>query len=329
MSNNVPLANCSAEEWTFNSKGESPCYLAAELAKTCSGGVFGIPLLPQDQNYLGPEAGKAPSCRCNTVFYSLLSACAHCQQRSWINWNLFKSNCSTTYTEFPEPLPAGLVVPNWAFDQVYEDGGAWIAPRARAIEGEQTGTPRPRKTDGSVDIGAIVGGVAGGVGFLIITGLVVFFLLRRRRRRRQEAERIDILGAVYPHDTGRSMAHTSGGTGFPPVSHFTGTTIVTTTSPPPRTSTTTAPQTMKLYNPDDPSTWPHNYSMYPSTPDPSIPASGTNASTTPFTSFSSSGMSTNVSAPLLPELTGVSASTAVTHARTTMGDNSRYRNIEF
>lgn len=40
---------------------------------------FPIPELTPTQNYLGPQPEAANQCRCSTVFYNMLSACAVCQ----------------------------------------------------------------------------------------------------------------------------------------------------------------------------------------------------------------------------------------------------------
>jgi hypothetical protein len=52
-----------------------------------------VDAIPVGTHYLGPTFADATPCRCSTVTYSLLSACAGCQNRdftNWINWSL---NC--------------------------------------------------------------------------------------------------------------------------------------------------------------------------------------------------------------------------------------------
>ncbi|KAI0249314.1 hypothetical protein BJV78DRAFT_1228690 [Lactifluus subvellereus] len=64
---NVPGVICSQTwQWTSNSFGQNPCIVAAYLMATCNGGYDG------------------DLCKCNTVVYSLLSACDACQQKPWI-----------------------------------------------------------------------------------------------------------------------------------------------------------------------------------------------------------------------------------------------------
>lgn len=40
---------------------------------------FPVPALGPTENYLGPIPTAANQCRCSSVFYSMLSACAVCQ----------------------------------------------------------------------------------------------------------------------------------------------------------------------------------------------------------------------------------------------------------
>ena len=68
-----------------NSLGQSPCLLAAWLLTPCNtaaGSVIGA--LPLGNAYLGPRLDDgnlgASACRCNTVFYAALAACATCQE---------------------------------------------------------------------------------------------------------------------------------------------------------------------------------------------------------------------------------------------------------
>lgn len=85
---------------SFNSIQQSPCEVAADLAGICTHGElrhdsftrllsrpmvhtnlgFNIPpLVSPNAFYLGPTAGASTDCVCSTVYYSLLSACALCQ----------------------------------------------------------------------------------------------------------------------------------------------------------------------------------------------------------------------------------------------------------
>ncbi|KAH9961643.1 hypothetical protein BGW80DRAFT_1255818 [Lactifluus volemus] len=99
--------NCTAPEmdWTFNSLRQNPCVVGAYMMSTCNNGSFTVPQLepPQAVSYMGAYgAASGDLCMCNTVAYSLMSACGACQKHDW--------------RSFPNPVPAGTRVPHWAFD---------------------------------------------------------------------------------------------------------------------------------------------------------------------------------------------------------------------
>ena len=100
---------------TSNSINQNPCEVAAYLQSTCSQGsecfsffqiprpalyendcitssslpAFTVPALPVGFQYSGPTAqGGDDLCKCNTVTYSLLSACGGCQEDLWISYVL-------------------------------------------------------------------------------------------------------------------------------------------------------------------------------------------------------------------------------------------------
>jgi hypothetical protein len=90
---------------TYNSLNQSPCKVAAYLASTCAGGsesfsfcvyehgpnssptAFTVTALGVGQEYTGPSVlGGGDICKCNTVYYSLMSACGACQDALWIEY---------------------------------------------------------------------------------------------------------------------------------------------------------------------------------------------------------------------------------------------------
>jgi hypothetical protein len=92
---------------TYNSLNQSPCQTAAYLAAQCNnertsvlpsvprGNLadtspeFTIPQLAQGNHYTGPSGSDAGDiCRCNSVYYSLISACIGCQKGIWISYVL-------------------------------------------------------------------------------------------------------------------------------------------------------------------------------------------------------------------------------------------------
>lgn len=103
-------------DWMSNSQHQSPCVVASSLLAVCSSGSYNVDSLPDGTHYVGPvSVFSAHDCQCNTVTYSLMSACAACQGRSYIAWSEWTANCPNVSLSFPEQLPTGLHVPGWAY----------------------------------------------------------------------------------------------------------------------------------------------------------------------------------------------------------------------
>ncbi|KAI0247545.1 hypothetical protein BJV78DRAFT_909637 [Lactifluus subvellereus] len=112
----------SSWSWSFNSLGQNPCAVAAYLQAVCNDGVFTIPPLPPGDSYTGPTGpgDAADLCKCNTVVYSLMSACDACQGAMWLPWETWTRNCTAVDppTTFLRLIPTGTRVPEWAFLEV-------------------------------------------------------------------------------------------------------------------------------------------------------------------------------------------------------------------
>ncbi|KAF8477802.1 hypothetical protein DFH94DRAFT_846164 [Russula ochroleuca] len=122
-------APCTASyAWTINSLNQSPCMVAAYMMSTCNGGSFVIsPLLDSNQSYAGPSADGhdgSDLCKCNTIAYSLLSACDACQGSGWIS--------------FPNLVPPGTSVPRWAIVDVLING-TWSPSEVQSTGGPEAG----------------------------------------------------------------------------------------------------------------------------------------------------------------------------------------------
>ncbi|GJE94972.1 hypothetical protein PsYK624_111490 [Phanerochaete sordida] len=214
-------AQCnSGFDWTFNTRGQSPCTVAAYLDSACQAvpsQAYIEPLNPDSHYTLDKSA--ANNCFCNTVFYSVISACALCQGEEYVPWPTWNANCSNTSIEqFPNPIPLGTAVPAWAYMPLTLD--AWNATKAEAFEtpnntditasGSASSdsippftstspnsviTPTPVTTAGAAanvspakqktDVGAIVGGVVGGVAGLVLAVLALLFWMRHRKAQRR------------------------------------------------------------------------------------------------------------------------------------------------
>jgi hypothetical protein len=54
-----------------------------------------IPALPPGNHYLGPNSSNADPCRCSSVTYSAISACAGCQDLTYIDWLTWSEDCTS------------------------------------------------------------------------------------------------------------------------------------------------------------------------------------------------------------------------------------------
>jgi len=245
--------------WAFNSRGQSPCLVAAYLLNDCQGPGFSVNPLPPDYGYVGPTKSEDNYCQCSTVTYSLLTACEDCQNVYFLPWSTWSYNCSTIYSrEFIGDIPLGTSVPAWAyldviskdiFDPVAAQGDS-NAPESSATSYKPTGTAPSSQpstqpstqtstptnaASKKTDIAPIVGGVVGGaLGLLLLVVIVAtIYVTRRRRQRALTAPSAYAAGYFNSPEMGSTSQHDTS-----QFSHF----------------TPTSPQ--KLYDPSDPSTFP-------------------------------------------------------------------------
>ncbi|KAI0093204.1 hypothetical protein BDY19DRAFT_922657 [Irpex rosettiformis] len=121
-------AKCkSGFDWMSNSLGQSPCLIAAYLGAECSNDPASYVIQPSVEGYYQSKA-SATLCNCNTVAYSLFSACAYCQTGALVyeTWAKWKANCSLLIpppvSQYPEDIPNGTAVPAWAYYNVTDTG---------------------------------------------------------------------------------------------------------------------------------------------------------------------------------------------------------------
>ncbi|KZT35796.1 hypothetical protein SISSUDRAFT_1064176 [Sistotremastrum suecicum HHB10207 ss-3] len=103
--------------WSFNSLDQSPCQVAANLGAICEpSGTYQVPALPPGQEY---HPGDNTTCECNTVFYSVISACAACQGEPPGSWSVFVASCPfVNIGVFPKNIPSGTLIPHWAYENI-------------------------------------------------------------------------------------------------------------------------------------------------------------------------------------------------------------------
>ncbi|KAH9030975.1 hypothetical protein EDB84DRAFT_1493765, partial [Lactarius hengduanensis] len=156
--------------WTYNSFEQAPCSTAGYLAAQCSNGQFTIPQLAVGNHYTGPSGGSDNGiCQCNSVLYSLISACAGCQKGTWLSYDDWTANCSAraAMSTFPQSISNSTRVPAWAFLNV-STSQPWDNITACNFGGspESVGTFRPSfapqySSGAALSAGVIAGVVAG------------------------------------------------------------------------------------------------------------------------------------------------------------------------
>ncbi|KAH9028993.1 hypothetical protein EDB85DRAFT_1892267 [Lactarius pseudohatsudake] len=142
--------------------------------------VFAVnPLGLGDTAYAGPsreEVRDAGSCWCNTVAFSLISACSECQGGQSLLWSEYYQNCARILepSTFPNPVPAGTRVPQWALVDITL-ANDWSPSTAQLVGGKQLSlfslrisfptVPEPSLTSSGSGLnkGASAGGVIRGV----------------------------------------------------------------------------------------------------------------------------------------------------------------------
>ncbi|KAK0466420.1 uncharacterized protein EV420DRAFT_1511561 [Desarmillaria tabescens] len=236
-------ATCSntAYDWAFNSLSQSPCQIATDLGEVCDSS-FSIPALPSGSVYRGPSGGASRmECRCNTVYYSLLSVCADCQGGGVTIWSTYSINCTSKYNIFPHDIPSDTAVPHWAYLELLSNGtvnmaaaetdtgaeatatatssSASVTPTSSVASGPET-TSTSASSESSKDLaGAIAGGVVGGllgVGAIMIG--IILFVLRRRRQKRLGRPQYPEPIYVAPSSTGQKLYDPNDPATFP-ISH--------------------------------------------------------------------------------------------------------------
>ncbi|KAF8077813.1 hypothetical protein FPV67DRAFT_1463116 [Lyophyllum atratum] len=153
--------------WAYNSRGQSPCTVSAYLQDQCTSGVSHVPSLAPDHYYSGPNATQSENhCLCNSVVYSLLSACA----RLWSKWAI---NCKIVYINvLPISIPPETDIPKKQSD-------SFNVTAARTLP------PANSDTTSSTNAALPIIGAACALVVCFSVGVIVFMLRRHRRRQRR------------------------------------------------------------------------------------------------------------------------------------------------
>ncbi|KAG2041609.1 hypothetical protein BDR03DRAFT_1006809 [Suillus americanus] len=262
--------------WMDNSLGQGPCVVASYLESVC--GAIEFTPLPPGYYYTGPSAATANTCN-----------------RTYLDWSSWSSSCpQISIREYPNDIPAGTKVPNWAYLNVtgtfnpvlaqsngdLPESTATSVPTVTVIHsttisaslttvsaslttlsaslttlslstaltsssGAATGSSTTPASDStSSNVGAIAGGVVGGIsGAAAIVGLATWYFVKRRR------------SSTMPSATFNNIVGGPGQT----QGYYS-------------TNTTTFPmaQQPRLYDPSDPTTFPvtitSNVNLNPSMP---------------------------------------------------------------
>ena len=283
-------ATCTVDsyKWTFNSIGQSPCWVGAYLSSACTGNPPTLNAqLPATWHYDGPSKSGATPCKCSTVYYNIISACAACQGGEYLTWSQWNTNCSSVWSEtFPAPIPPGTRVPHYGFLPVGVDdrwnavsaqsaggtessaGGAAATSVSTLPGGSVTTIPGPAPTNynggGSKkksNAGAIAGGVVAGVVGLILIAIIAILAIRRRNANKKapsaliDTSQLPTSPAQASFLAGKPSPLAPDYSGGQPVAtvpyNFTGSSAPHFPQPSVNSATP-----MKLYDPSDPSTFP-------------------------------------------------------------------------
>ncbi|KAL5511096.1 hypothetical protein ACEPAH_4311 [Sanghuangporus vaninii] len=272
----------------YNSRGQSPCLVGAYVGGACNGGQYDVGALLDGEHYIGPASVAANGCLCSTVMYSLMGACSTCQNATIITWSAWSANCPEVFVQsYPQDIPQDTAVPGWAYDPIPNNGTFDVnqaladnSPESTAtlVQSTNTGTRTTTGTASSIaqadggdhddgggsNTGAIAGGVVGGVVGVALLGLLGFFLYRRKRNQNLANAK---LNSMQNNDVNANLTGSTYAGGPPGMGEY---------APVPYTphayeggiggagGMASAPMMgQKLYDPNDPSTFPTAASPLP------------------------------------------------------------------
>ncbi|PPQ83375.1 hypothetical protein CVT24_001444 [Panaeolus cyanescens] len=162
----------ASHQWGYNSRGQSPCDVAGSLLSVCLGRSVTIVALDPGRIYSGSQpSGEGNTCRCSSVYYATLAACAQCQGRNWGTWEDQIENCDgdVSIMSIPISIPSGTLVPSWAYLD-YPSVGTFDVDLARASISSSSSS--------SITSRGVVGGLAA---LGIIAGIIAFVIIKSKK----------------------------------------------------------------------------------------------------------------------------------------------------
>ncbi|KAG8924352.1 hypothetical protein FRC00_005213, partial [Tulasnella sp. 408] len=171
---------------------------------TSYGPDWNVPELESGFMYVGPLRNESNICLCSSVVYNAVSSCAACQGKPWVSfvspitWLYWIKECVNTHitvANYKVDIPLRTAIPRWMYqDPTQQPHGSFNPDPAFLIASQQQpditsdnqagySPPTPTASPGSgnsAKIGAIVGGVVGGIGILTAGVILGRWFLRRR-----------------------------------------------------------------------------------------------------------------------------------------------------
>ncbi|KAH7923489.1 hypothetical protein BV22DRAFT_580619 [Leucogyrophana mollusca] len=204
------VASCQPStgySWSVNNDGQDPCVVAQNLFAPDPGPCNDTSTTGNTSYYNGPNINTANACLCNTVIYSLAAVCGLCQGGTFVTWTQWTSSCSAGQTVqqlWPATIPNNTEIPPWAYMPLTnglfdttgtkqnatavaaEESSSSVAAASQTASNSASPSPSggspPSNNSSSSNTGAIAGGVVGGVAVVAILGFLGFYFWRRRSR---------------------------------------------------------------------------------------------------------------------------------------------------
>ncbi|KAL0573843.1 hypothetical protein V5O48_008107 [Marasmius crinis-equi] len=206
-------------DWLDSKQALSPCQLMAAVSAPCFQGGYNVSPLTANSHYDPPIGQDVTRCTCSWAAYNLNGACTACQgQTGSINtWPSYKEHCdgyisNTTYWPSDILIAANRTIPAYAGtnpnqwpDQRFDIAQAKQIAEKNQPDLTSDSVPTTTPTDNAnhkPPIGAIAGGVVGGV--VLLAGLGVLLWICKRRRRSRAGVQLLSPSREAPHNRNES-----------------------------------------------------------------------------------------------------------------------------